>query len=120
MDDYIERESVMAILEDHPAGSWRGHDVYTDEIRAVMKEVGELPAADVAPVRWTSVDERLPHAEYGESDSVLVVTELGSMQVLYFDGGNWCHPTGEPFIRAKFRVTHWMPLPEPPEDRTTK
>ena len=51
MADYIERESVMAILEDHPAGSWRGHDVYTDEVRAIMREVEELPATDVAPVR---------------------------------------------------------------------
>ena len=51
MANYIERESVMAILEDHPAGSWRGYGVYSDEVRAIMRGVEELPAADVALVR---------------------------------------------------------------------
>ena len=51
MANYIERESVMAILEDHPAGSWRGYGVYSGEVRAIMRGVEELPAADVAPAR---------------------------------------------------------------------
>ena len=107
MAEYIERESLLREVERDSNG----------RLVVPVRTIHRFPAADVAPVRWTSVDERLPHAEYGESDSVLVVTELGSMQVLYFDGGNWCYPTGEPFVRTKFRVTHWMPLPEPPEGK---
>lgn len=51
MADYIDRETVLKILEDHPAGTWRGYDVYSDDVRAIMRKVDEQPAADVAPVR---------------------------------------------------------------------
>jgi hypothetical protein len=69
--------------------------------------------------RWIPVTERLPEHSYGESNSVLTVSSLGTMRVLYFDGGNWCYPTGEALTTAgKFPVTHWMPLPEPPKEET--
>ena len=65
---------------------------------------------------WISVKERYPFAEYGESDSVLTVDTLGSMRVAYFDGGNWCEPSGNCITNVrKFPITHWMPLPSPPE-----
>lgn len=64
--------------------------------------------------QWISTKEKLPKAEYGESDSVLTICELGVMEVLYFDGGCWCKPTGETRV-SKFKITHWMPLPEPPK-----
>jgi hypothetical protein len=68
--------------------------------------------------RWIPVSERLPFAEYGESDDVFTVSELGVMRVLYFDGGCWCYQTGE---CCPHKVTHWMPLPEPPkEDESVK
>lgn len=51
MTDYIDRETVLKILEEHPAGTWRGYDVYSDDVRAIMRKVDEQPAADVAPVR---------------------------------------------------------------------
>lgn len=108
MPDYIERAAVEHMLEAAQIisdGEYCGY--CTEDVR-----LSEIPSVDVESVRRTSVDEKLPHAEYGESDSVLVVTKLGSMHVLCFDGGNWCYPTGEPFIRTKSRVTHWMPLPE--------
>ncbi len=58
MADYIDRETVLKILEDHPAGTWRGYDVYSDDVRAIMRQVDEQPAADVTPVRrghWVRV-----------------------------------------------------------------
>lgn len=66
------------------------------------------------PNEWVSVEERLPYAEYGESDTVLCYTDIGVEKLLYFDGGNWCFPTGETFLH---KVTHWMPLPAPPDRR---
>ena len=65
------------------------------------------------PSRWMPVAERMPFAEYGESDDVLAITELGVMRTLYFDGGNWCFQNGE---CCPHKVTHWMPLPEPPKE----
>ena len=58
--------------------------------------------------KWIPVTERLPFAEYGESEDVLTVSEFGVIRVLYFDGGCWCYQTGE---CCPHKVTHWMPLP---------
>ena len=67
--------------------------------------------------KWISVEDEMPHAEYGESDNVLTINRVGICKVLYFDGGCWCYPTGEPvsFGNPRWRITHWMPLPEPPK-----
>lgn len=68
---------------------------------------------------WIPVSKRLPKAEYGESDSVLVCFEDETQDVLYFNGGNWCYPTGETYISVNHKngwhnkVIAWMPLPEP-------
>ena len=71
---------------------------------------------ELSKPRWISVEEGYPAHEYGEGDSVLTVDVLGQMRVLYFNGC-WCWPTGECLVTArKFPVTHWMPLPEPPEE----
>lgn len=67
--------------------------------------------------KWIPVTERLPEAEYGESEDVLTIDSLKVMRVAYFDGGNWCYPTGEVIsTTCKFHITHWMPLPEPPKE----
>ena len=66
---------------------------------------------------WISVKEKMPHAEYGEGNTVLTVDELGVMHLAYFDGGCWCHPTGEVIeSTTKFKITHWTPLPKKPRD----
>lgn len=65
---------------------------------------------------WIPCSERLPKAEYGESDCVLTTccwksdTQKRWIEKLYFDGGNWCYPTGERFTQ---KVIAWMPLPKP-------
>lgn len=70
-------------------------------------------------VGWIPVKERFPEAEYGESGSVLVCFENKTQDVLYFDGGNWCYPTGETYSSVNHKngwhnkVISWMPLPEP-------
>ena len=73
---------------------------------------------------WIPVTERLPYAEYGESDNVLATcgyrdVEDGSIRwikTLYFNGGNWCYPTGETYLE---KVYAWMPLPDPYKGVTT-
>lgn len=72
-------------------------------MRLERKEVSE----------WIPCSERLPHAEYGESDNVLVTCESKYIRLLYFNGGNWCYPTGEYYEHRIDKVVAWMPLPEP-------
>lgn len=65
---------------------------------------------------WTSVENALPHAEYGEGISVLTIDTMGLQRVAEWNGGNWCWPSGEVIVTCgKFPITHWMPLPLPPE-----
>ena len=90
-------------------------------IEELSHDIDIMNAANIALYgalpRWIPVTERLPEHSYGESNSVLTVSSLGTMRVLYFDGGNWCYPTGEALTTAgKFPVTHWMPLPQPPKE----
>ena len=68
---------------------------------------------------WISVNEKLPFAEYGESKNVITTCEFRDqdtftkhrwIKVLYYNGGNWCYPTGETYEEL---VVAWMPLPEP-------
>ena len=67
---------------------------------------------------WHSVKDKLPFAKYGESPNVLVSyqgrnqedKEFALVAILYFDGGNWCYPTGEPFEDI---VVSWAELPKP-------
>jgi len=70
-------------------------------------------------LQWIPCSEKLPFAEYGESQSVLTTCEHRNpdygddykwVELLYYNGGVWCYPTGETYEE---RVIAWMPLPEP-------
>lgn len=99
MTEYIERDVALEIVK-RTSGDYA----------AAFAEIAHRPAADVAPVRWNSVDDRLP----GE--------DLIGRQVICAVG----HRCRESCVVAIFwwgyldpvwqDVTHWMPLPEPPED----
>lgn len=91
--------------------------------KTLERIIDEQPTIDPEP-HWIPVTERLPYAEYGESDNVLATcgyrdVEDGSIRwikTLYFNGGNWCYPTGETYLE---KVYAWMPLPEPYKGVTT-
>ena len=70
--------------------------------------VSRVPTADVAEVKWISVNEGLPE----EDTRVLVYLDRNANPYTFFDtdrlkNGKW--------VRWNKRVTHWMPLPEPPK-----
>lgn len=64
--------------------------------------------------KWISVEDRLPDAAVYASNSefcfVLGFTDVGVREVMFM-AGNW-YLDGEWIIR----VTHWMPLPLPPQE----
>lgn len=108
----MTREEAIKIIE-----SARAVVLANGEFDEAMRMA--IEALKVKHGRWIPVSERLPKAEYGESDSVLVCFEDERQAVLYFDGGNWCYPTGETYISVNHKngwhnkVVAWQPLPEP-------
>lgn len=79
------------------------------------KALRNLPSAQ----QWIPCSERMPFVdEYGKSDQVLATCGLQGaetssirwLRILYFNGCNWCFPTGESYEQM---VYAWMPLPKP-------
>lgn len=59
---------------------------------------------------WISVNERLPKWRV----NVLTVNENSECEIFHYDRGCWCYPDGVA-KEIVYHITHWMPLPEPPE-----
>ena len=57
---------------------------------------------------WISVKERLP-----EEDVVVILTDHIDVGTGWFNGKGWRTPFAD---IDEYRITHWMPLPEPPKE----
>ena len=108
LGDTISRQAAI----DEIKAVYEWHDMPTEE--RMIQHFKVLPSAQ----QWISCEERLPYAEYGGSDTVLTTcgyrdvedTSVRWIRLLYFNGGNWCYPTGETY---EPKVSAWCPLPEP-------
>lgn len=108
MADYINREAALKILT-------RIADcVFDSRRRAVtrcIREIASLAPANVEPVRhWIPCSERLPE----KPDAYLCIGEVigfpGKLfaAVLRYENADWSD--------GITKVTHWMPIPEPPKE----
>ena len=103
MAEYIDREAaLMKLLQDGCSAK-------------NLQSISDIPAADVAPVVWIPVTERLPE----DRSNVLVVAYWHERWGVYM---GWCAPKRAEWSvhigigdRNDVAVTHWMPLPEPPK-----
>lgn len=136
MAEYIERTEELMLAMNAGAraieNTKRYHGVvYTKDVFSespqeipyllaakVLREVSDTPAADVAPVVWIPVTERLPE----DRSDVLVVAYWHERWGVYM---GWCAPKRAEWSvhigigdRNDVAVTHWMPLPEPPKGVT--
>lgn len=125
-DDLISRQAALDVMETwdkfgcDPDGKLVRYDDdkhyipyvhYEDMVHAIK----HLPSAQ----QWIPCSERMPFVdEYGKSDQVLATCGLQGaetssirwLRILYFNGCNWCFPTGESYEQM---VYAWMPLPKP-------
>lgn len=136
MAEYIERTEELMLAMNAGAraieNTKRYHSsIYTKDVFSespqeipylqaakVLREVSDTPAADVAPVVWIPVTERLPE----DRSDVLVVAYWHERWGVYM---GWCAPKRAEWSvhigigdRNDVAVTHWMPLPEPPKGVT--
>ena len=108
MAEYVDRFALRDALYDADAITMRG-----------VKIINQFPTAvDTATVQWIPVTERLPDND----DFVLVVAsgQAGNIRLdNAFELGQFSMSEG--WILEMWpewedpKVTHWMPLPEPPE-----
>lgn len=117
MAEYIDKQTVIDTLD----GLCDVVCQYSKKQRAFMcgacnlgsafDVLQELPAADVRPVEWIPVTERLPEVRTW----VLCYCRANSFDVFRMtDEGNWQY--GNRSIYMKGYVTHWMPLPPAPKE----
>ena len=78
------------------------------DIGYMIRRQPTVDAAEVLRSQWISVTDGLPESE--EEVLVLTVSKTGNVNVDkgYLLNGRFVH-------RGSAVVTHWMPLPEPPE-----
>ena len=88
-------------LEDNDT---QGADIISD----VILQLDDMPTL-TPPNEWVSVEERLPE----EKQRVIVRCERVGTSVGWILWGNWMTDIGP----GAGKVTHWMPLPAPPDRR---
>lgn len=74
----------------------------------VIEDIRSMPTL-TPPNEWVSVEERLPE----EKQRVIVRCERVGTSVGWILWGNWMTDIGP----GAGEVTHWMPLPAPPDRR---
>lgn len=91
-----------------------------DALTMVFRWVREAPNIDPESLRpqWISVKKHLPRLD----KAVIVATECGSVfealrmrkdRKQYWTNAVWAY---QPIENMTGKITHWMPLPEPPEE----
>ena len=114
------KERLMELLSDIPLGFFRGSAAFSkrlaEQIADHLIANGVTIAEDTnVPAKWIPVSERLP----SKSESVLALSpEYMEYQIGWLaeceeeQCGIVCVGDGVEL----YRITHWMPLPEPPKE----
>ncbi|EBP3582179.1 DUF551 domain-containing protein [Salmonella enterica subsp. enterica] len=88
-------------------------EIFADGYNAAMQSFGnsEQLNSPVTPDCWIPVSERMP----GSQEWVIVFAKWANQQVLCWDDvqNRWTDFEDESYYADMF--THWMPLPEPPQ-----
>ena len=113
MSDYISREAAVKIAEKYGLGNGSALGRHTGLADCIAIEIEGLPAADVEPVRrWIPCSERLPETNGEDASYFVYAPSFGAVDIADYhpDVDEWT------FMCIPVTVTHWQPLPEPPEE----
>lgn len=113
MAEYIKRTDVMKICEGYSEHCFSSNDAKGQDIAdRILDDVVEIPTADVEEVKWIDVNERLPEStiEHG----ILIFTQKQGCKPYITLGYYWHDKFLNESMWQEDYVTHWRPLPEPP------
>lgn len=122
MNDLVNREQVLEICRCFPIGTYRNKPVYDGSLSAAMDRISDLPAIIPEP-RWIPVTEKLPEDDLPKGSTAkqikvlvaykrrncswVVRTQLRQKGRWYGQPNEWDWSVSDP-------ISHWLPLPEPP------
>lgn len=124
----MTREEAIKWLEEAANDTNNDFDLCSDALKKellLQKDVFEMAVSALTHPHggWISVEDRLPDTNgtyivyaptyYGGSSSGL--DNINGIMFARRRGRNWSIEVG--YHKRPNCVTHWMPLPEPPEDR---
>ena len=115
MAEYIEREAAMDVREKlveliGSTGYGNGSLVGNNFQKGFIEKIAtHLIANGVTAQKWIPVTERLP-----EEEGIYLVAVVNDHERRYSKTA-WYHGHGNWFLHQK--VTHWMPIPEPPKEK---
>jgi len=105
--DELMNEYEVAVIGENRGRNRSGYSEKADKYYQKRRELKEFVAELEAERHWIPVSERLP-----EGEKVLVLWKDGAIHLdwTFIDGGSYYW-----WNSGQANVTHWMPLPEPPE-----
>ena len=121
-DDLISRAHAIEVVREMVHDPDIGDDAATFGCM-VWSALDRMPTVNAAP-QWISAQDRLPDM-YGMPCLLYGINQYGQGRVFegftgYMRTGQliW-HATSAEIDIAALNVSHWMPLPEPPEDENS-
>lgn len=108
----IDADALIELLEPHGLGKGSTCGWHSGIIDIVIDEISKMPTIG----GWISVKDRLP--EHGKRYLIYATSESGkNNRITTAAYGGHFALSGR---CAYWKVTHWMPLPEPPTDEQRK
>lgn len=108
MADLIERDAAIKLIQPRVKPKTVYGEGYLNAIEHVTELLALMPSASI----WIPCSERLP-----EKDMSVLISAQGHRVTAYYDSvkGVFMLTETEGLFYSMSAVTHWMPLPEPPQ-----
>ena len=125
MDDLISRKDLMKKIAHHTVHDSMSYVTFErstvyEMVKGDMFGLVKDAHAVASMPRWISVEEKLPEAHADGSVDAELVTDGEFIHMAYYAHGQWIFCESGEMKRPMWNTdTHWMPMPEPPEEDTT-